>query len=187
MNGRGPSADAAGRGDYADVKDGHDGSRHGAPRANGYSAPARAGKVSAEPGRGAGRVQTTRGGRHSQAHESAVNTQGAAAAAKAAAEAASVSVDIAPQVFTQALAKLETFNIQVCGMCALLVVFYLDVSVHKKLVCELMQECVQETPKIPVPSTLQRPVRESKGRRGQARGRLDMNDKIKDANADAMS
>jgi hypothetical protein len=42
-----------------------------------------------------------------------VNVESAAAAAQAATEAASVDVNIAPQVFTQALAKLEAFNIQV--------------------------------------------------------------------------
>lgn len=50
----------------------------------------------------------------------------------------------------------------------------------------LIQNCVQEMPKIPEPSSSQRPIRESKGRRGQGKGRfnIEKKDKLKDASAD---
>lgn len=83
----------------------------GQTRNGSATAPVQAGKSQAERGKGAGRGHSARGGRHAPGSES-VNVESAAAAAKAVTEAASVSVDIAPQVFTQALAKLEAFNIQ---------------------------------------------------------------------------
>lgn len=51
--------------------------------------------------------------RRREGGDSAVNVESAAAAAQAAAAAASASAEIAPQVFTQALAKIEAFKIPV--------------------------------------------------------------------------
>lgn len=46
---------------------------------------------------------------------------------------------------------------------------------------------VQDTPKVPTPSSSQRPTREAKGKRGHAKGRLhvDMKEKIKVSNSEA--
>lgn len=124
MNGRGPTMDAGDRPASADVRAACEGGSHGASHARNGSAAAtaRVGRGFGEQGRGTDRVHASRAGRHSHVNESVVNVESAAAAAKAAAAAASVSVDIAPTVFTQALAKLEAFNVQVCDIRSLFLI-----------------------------------------------------------------
>lgn len=119
-NGRGQEgadADGAGRGERSSAGDG----ATEAPQADSKSHDARNGAAgrTAGPGRGKrtadpSRTQGRGSGRHSEGSlqrrrdgaDSAVNVGSAAAAAQAAAE-------IAPQVFTQALAKIEAFKIPV--------------------------------------------------------------------------
>eukprot|EP00892_Ulva_mutabilis_P006609 jgi/Ulvmu1/431/UM001_0438.1 len=123
-SGRGPEpADRNGlsRGDRAvntgvaapppDAARGHDASNGFPVRAGGPGRGRRGADTPRSVGRGAGRHGEGGQARRKDGGDTAVNVESAAAAAQAAAAAASASAEIAPQVFTQALAKVEAMKI----------------------------------------------------------------------------
>lgn len=110
---RNAMGDSAASGPQADVK-GHDVRNGVAPsRASGPGRGRRSADPARTPGRSTGRQSEASQARRRDGGDSAVNVESAAAAAQAAAAAASASAEIAPQVFTQALAKIEAFKIPV--------------------------------------------------------------------------